>query len=361
MKHLVVSLVLSAVVLATVGCASSAPASAPATAAAPAQSAPAPTKAAEPAKAAQPAPAAKADFPGGKPITFVVGWAAGGATDIGARLMAAGLEKELKTSVTVVDKPGAGSQVGVTDLVNAKPDGYTIGTTNLPTTNTLYLDAERKAVFTRKSFAPIANYLSSPMVLAVKGNGKYKTLQDVVNEAKARPDKVTIANTGILGVSHLPILALERLANIKVAHIEMTQAPDHATRILGDVLDAGSGTAGNWTGLWRSGDLRYVAVFDTKEDPSFKGVPTAESQGYKVSSVTDMGMAAPAGTPKEIVDILSAAVKKVTESDEFKKKSLDIAMNPNFMDSAQYSKYWDTIDEFAAPLVKQYRDEEKKK
>ncbi len=357
------SLVLIAVGLAATGCAVPASATAPTKAPAPAPAAAAPATTAPTQPAAQPtaAPAAKVDYPGGKPITFVVGWAAGGATDIGARLVAAGLEKELKTQVQVIDKPGAGSQVGITELVRAKPDGYTIGTTNLPTTNTLYLDPQRQAVFGRKDFAPIANYLSSPMALAVKGDGPYKKLQDLVDDAKKRPDKVTVANVGILGVSHLPILALEKAANVKFAHVEITQAPEIGTGIIGNHLDAGSGTAGNWTGLWRSGDLRYIAMFDRKEDPSFPNVPTAESQGYKVYSVTDMGVSAPPGTPKEIVDILSNAIKKVVASDEFKKKSLDIAMNPNFMDSAQYSAYWDEIDKFAEPLVKQYRNEEKKK
>ena len=161
--------------LALFAAACSSPA-APAPTTAPA--APAAPKAAEPTKApaaapAQPtaAPAPKATYPEkGKAITMIVPFGAGGSTDIGARLLAVGMEKELGTPVNVQNKGGAGSQTGLTELAGAKPDGYTIGFANLPTANLVYSDPDRKANFSAKSFQPIGSQVVDPSAIGVAAN-----------------------------------------------------------------------------------------------------------------------------------------------------------------------------------------------
>src|SRR5580692_5631921 len=121
------------------------------------------------------------DFPEhGRPITMLVGYAPGGATDTSARLMAAALEPLLHTSVQVVNRPGAGSQVALTQLVRARPDGYTLSYIVIPTVVTHYLDPTRGAIYTRASFQPIARHFQSPEVLAVRSDGPYHTLKDLV-------------------------------------------------------------------------------------------------------------------------------------------------------------------------------------
>ncbi len=114
-------------------------------------------------------PASAAEFPQkGKSIQVMVHWAAGGSSDLGARILAAGLEKELGTSVLVVNKPGAGGQIGYTALSQAKPDGYTIGSTNFPSAVSSYLDPNRKATYNRKSFELLALHVADPGIIAVK-------------------------------------------------------------------------------------------------------------------------------------------------------------------------------------------------
>ncbi|HEX2986792.1 MAG TPA: tripartite tricarboxylate transporter substrate-binding protein, partial [Chloroflexota bacterium] len=150
MKRLLVSLVavLALASLVVTGCSQSAPAPAPTKAAEPAKAAE-PTKAAAPAAqptAAAPAAASKTSWPEkGKSITCIVASDAGGSSDVGARLISAYIEKELGVSIQVVNKPGAGWQVGLTELSKAKPDGYTFGMAVMPQANTIYLDPERKA------------------------------------------------------------------------------------------------------------------------------------------------------------------------------------------------------------------------
>lgn len=177
------------------GCTQAAPAPAPTSppkaaeptnAAAPAA---APTQAVAPARAAE-APAKTTDFPTkGKAITLTVPLPAGSSMDIAARVLAPMLEKDLGTPVQVVNKVGAGGQVGLTDLSLSKPDGYTIAAHALPATITMYLDVERKT-FNRGQLTSLALDNIEPVVISVKKESPFKTLKDAVDAAKANPQKV---------------------------------------------------------------------------------------------------------------------------------------------------------------------------
>ncbi|HTU00459.1 MAG TPA: tripartite tricarboxylate transporter substrate-binding protein, partial [Candidatus Sulfotelmatobacter sp.] len=122
-----------------------------------------------------------------RPIMLVVSYPPGGGTDVTGRLLAPLLEKELGTSVQVLNKPGAGGQVGFTEISRSRPDGYTIGYMILPTVITTYLDPSRKAVFSRKSFELLALQDNDPGIIAVKANSPYKSLKDLIDAAKANP------------------------------------------------------------------------------------------------------------------------------------------------------------------------------
>jgi len=138
-------------------------------------------------------PGGAADFPQkGKAIQVLVGFAAGGSSDAGARILASGLEKELGASVLVVNKPGASGQIAYTALTQAKPDGYTLVNTNFPSSIISYLDPARKATYTRKSFEVLALHVIDPGLIAVKADSPHKTLKDLVEAAKANPKKVKI-------------------------------------------------------------------------------------------------------------------------------------------------------------------------
>ena len=206
--------------LLVIGCSRSAPAPAPTSApAAPKAPAAASTAApaAAPTQAAAAAPA-KAAFPeAGKPITFIVPFSAGGSTDIAARTLAPYLEKELGVPVNIVNKPGAGSQIGLTEMTQSKPDGYTIAYANLPGPITIYLNPDRKATFTKKDFAPIAMHLINPGAVAVKADGPYQSMKDLVDAAKANPGGIKAATTGLLSDDHLAILNVANAAGVKFA------------------------------------------------------------------------------------------------------------------------------------------------
>src|SRR5690606_15557095 len=124
--------------------------------------------------------------------------------------------------MVIVNRGGAGGQVGWTELTRAKPDGYTIGFVNLPATNTVILDTERQAIFDEKSFTPIANQVLDPGVIWVAASSPYKTFKDVLDAAKAKPGTIRAATTGILSDDHLAILMVEEAhpgLNFRIVHL----------------------------------------------------------------------------------------------------------------------------------------------
>lgn len=293
-----------------------------------------------------------ANFPQkGKSIRIIVGFAAGGGSDVGARILAAGLEKELGTPVVVDNKPGAGGQRGYTELALAKPDGYTVGLVSIPSVILSYLDPVRKAAYNRKSFQLLALHVIDPGQIAVKADSRFLSVKDVVDAAKAAPRKITISTGGLHSGDHFAILKLQQMTGAEFAMVHFDGAGPSLTAILGGKIAVYCGNVGNLLAQVKSGDMRILGIMDKDESPFYPGVKTFEAQGYKLYNSSSRGFVAPAGTPKEIVDILSGAIKKVTATGEHQKKMVDMALTLRYMDSLQYSKYWDEEEKILAELL----------
>src|SRR5690606_30519896 len=164
------------------------------------------------------APAAQAAYPE-HPINMIVSYAPGGGTDLIARAMAPFIEKHLggKTRVVIVNRPGAGGEIGFAEVARAKPDGYTIGFLNTP--NMLTIPIERKAQYHWTDFDLIGNLIDDPDSFAVNANGKIKSLKDLVEYAKAHPGDVTVGTTGIGSDDHLAMLMFEKGTGTKLTHV----------------------------------------------------------------------------------------------------------------------------------------------
>lgn len=360
MKPLIVSLVAVALAasLVAIGCTQAAPAPTQAPAAPTKAPAAAPTKApaAEPTKApaaptkaaAQPtaAPAKKVDFPQkGKTVNLIVPYSAGGGTDVGARLLASVLEKQVGTPFQVVNKPGGGAQVGLTEMVNSNPDGYTLAATNLPTVPSLYLDAERKAAFNRKSFQTVARHVVDPSTLSVLADGPFKSFKDFMDAAKAKPGEIKLGTSGVAGNTHIAGMMLERAAGVKFAFVHFDGGAPAATALLGGNIDAYSDTVGGAPVLQSSGKGRSLVIFDKTRSRLMPNVATAEElMGYKVYLDSSRGWAAPAGTPAEIVAVLEQAIKKAMEDPELNNKLEAQFLEQKYMDSKEFGALWDQVE-----------------
>jgi len=298
-------------------------------------------------------PAGAADFPQkGKAIQMLVGWAAGGSSDTGARILASGLEKELGTSMVVVNKPGASGQIAYTALTQSKADGYSIGTTNFPSAVVTYLDPARKATYTRKDFDLLALHVVDPGLIAVKANSPFKTVKDVVDAAKANPKKVRISTTGIQSDEAFGILQFQKMSGAQFALVHFSQGSAPAmTAFLGGKIEVFCGNVGDLMSQFKSGEVRILGIMDDEPSPFYPGVKTFEEQGYKLYNSSSRGFAAPAGTPKEVVDILSGAIKKVVAKEEHKKRMADMGLTIRYMDPARYTKYWDEYEAMLKELL----------
>jgi tripartite-type tricarboxylate transporter receptor subunit TctC len=287
----------------------------------------------------------------GKPITIIVPYAAGGVTDTGARLMAAGLEKELMTSVQVVNKPGAASQLGLTELARAAPDGYTLSYVVLPTVTTHYLVPGRDAIYTRKNFQPIAMHHYVPQVLAVKADSPYKTLKDLVEAARASPESIKVSDSGLMAVPHTQVLMLQRAAGVRFASVHFTGGAPSVTALLGGHVDVLAGATADALPHKASGAFRVLGIAAEQPDKSMPEVPTMKSQGYDVVAASATGIVAPAGTPQNVVDTLTRAMKKVIDSDEHQKKLQQLALEPYYLDPPAYTKLWEETEVRMKPIL----------
>ena len=298
----------------------------------------------------------QAAFPDGKPITLLVPYGAGGTADATARYLSKGLEKELKTSVQVVNKPGAASQVAHVALMQAKPDGYTLSYSVLPTVATHYLDPERQAPYTRKNFQPVAWHWDTPQVIAVLTKSRFKTLKDLVEEARANPGTVTLSDPGLLSAGHLESLFLEKAAKVTIASVHFESGAQSVTATLGGHVTAIAGGTSDAVARVVSGDFRVLGIADEKRSEFLPDVPTMKSQGYDVIAVSGGGIIAPAGTPMEVVTILTAAIKKVIETDEHK-KDLDKygGIARHYMNPQEYEAFWIDTEKRMEPVMKAVR------
>jgi len=371
--HLVIALALVSGLATACGQAAPAPTSAPASPTKAAASAvpttaaaSAPTKAAASSPTVATAPATAAPTKGatwpqqGRTITAVIPYAAGGATDISARIVLPLVEKELGTSIQISNKPGGGSQVGNTEVALAKPDGYTIGYSAIPTIITSYLDPERKAAYTRASFAPIARPTADSILLAVQANSPYKGMKDFVDAAKANPGGLKIAVSGIMSVNELPVYMLENQAGVKFAHVNFDGSAPGVTALLGGHVDAAAALVSEVQAQVKAGTLRVLGLFDSEETEFLPGVKTAESQGYKIYMLSSHTVMAPAGTPKEAIDAISGAIKKVVSSDEAKAKLAAAGQRPRYLDAAGLAAYWEQTEKDIKPLMEMAAQQSKK-
>ncbi|RPI45557.1 MAG: tripartite tricarboxylate transporter substrate binding protein [Betaproteobacteria bacterium] len=282
-----------------------------------------------------------AEFPT-RPINLMVAYPAGGSTDVGARILAAIAEKTLGQSVVVVNKGGAGGQVGWTELSRQKPDGYNIGFINLPGFNTVILDPERKAIFNADSFTPIINQVLDPGAIWVKADSPYKNVKDLIEAAKKTPNKISTVTTGVLSDDHLAILMVEEAhpgALFRIVHLE--GGAHQMTQILGGHVEVAFDNVGSIVKQVRAGQVRGLVVLDTQRSKFLPDVPTTPELGMpNVISNSTRGIAGPKGMPAAVVKRLQEGFAKAMADPEHVKKLEDSGLAIRVMAGAEYDKYY---------------------
>jgi tripartite-type tricarboxylate transporter receptor subunit TctC len=284
---------------------------------------------------------AHAQFPE-RPVQLMVAFPAGGSTDVGARVVASIAERILGKPMVVINRGGAGGQVGWTEFARQKPDGYYIGYINLPATNTVVLDPERKATFGVEAFHPVINHVLDPGIIWVRGDSRFKTVKDLVDEAKAKPNTIRAATTGILSDDHLAILMLEEAAPGAIFRIvHLAGGADQLKEILGGNIDVAFDNVGSIAPRVKSGELRALVVMDHQRSKFMPDVPTSKEVGYPtmISSST-RGIAVPRGTPPAVIKTLETALRKAMEDPDHVQKLEAAGLAIRIMVGDEYAKYY---------------------
>jgi tripartite-type tricarboxylate transporter receptor subunit TctC len=285
---------------------------------------------------------AQADYPS-RTITLINPFPPGGAADVVGRPFAALLEPIIKQPVVIETKAGAAGAVGAQFAANSKPDGYTLLVHIVSISGFAEVDRlfGRQPKFTRADFIPIARFTEGPVTLVVNAETPYKTLKDLVDDAKKNPDKIVFSSSGLYGALHLPMQLFMNAAGIKMRHLPTNGGGPALTALLGNNSQALASSIAAANKHITAGKLRALASFSDKRASSLPDVPTLKELGYDVEFYLWVGLFAPKGTPEAIVNKVRAAAKEVATSDKFKAAINNLGDNVRYMDQPEFAKFWD--------------------
>lgn len=254
-----------------------------------------------------------------KPVKIIVGFQAGGPTDVVARLVAKALQDELKGAFIVENRPGATSNIASEMVAAAAPDGYTLLLAAAPLAMNKYIYPKQK-FDPIKSFTPISKVSSAPGVFAVSPKLPVKNFKEFQALAKKKPGELTYGTTGAGGTQHMATLRLEQLAGIQMLHVPYSGGSGALNDLIAGVIDSAFMTSTGAMPNLEAGKVRPLAVAGPGRLPGIPDVPTFKEIGLP-DMVSDSwnALLAPAGTPQAIVDKLAAVMAKAIQSEEFKR------------------------------------------
>lgn len=298
------------------------------------------------------APSAKAAYPD-KPIQLIVPYSAGGSTDLLARAIAQVAPKYISQPLVVVNKPGGGAIPGRLDVVRSKNDGYTL-LFGYGSGEDLVVPWQRQLPYdVFKDFDTVCRMSVHSIVLAVPADSPYKTLADLVKAGKAKGSSGLTAGVSTKGGSvDITFLLFGKAAGVNVVTIPGSGGSDAVTRLVGGHSDFGGGHPSEVLPHMKAGRIRGLAVAFEKRDPSVPDVPTFREAGYDVVTAGSVkGVAAPKGTPKEVLSYLEGKFKQIADDPEFNKIMKDIGQPVMYQNAADYDVWFkQAYDQFGALL-----------
>ena len=288
-----------------------------------------------------------------KPVEIYVGYTPGSTLDLTARIIADTAQKYLGQPLVVVNKPGAGGALAGMEVVKSKPDGYKImNTTNLffaMTTKT------QKLSYNPNDLAPLATYLQNKSGLAVKGDSRWKTFNDVLEYARKNPGQLRWGHGGRGMHQHIYMLLIFRKAGVDTIDVPYKGSIDKLTALLGGHLDAAAEPCGAVKEHTKAGKIRYLVVISDQRYSDMPDVPCAAELGYpdvatKLASY--FGLYAHKDTPEEIRKVLYDAFKKTCEDPEFRKRVQNLGEEVRYIGPEPTRELIKKTEEMIVPELK---------
>ena len=272
-----------------------------------------------------------------RPLQLIVPFAAGGGTDISARTMAQFLERELGQPVVVQNRPGAGGEIGLSAIADARPDGYTIGIINTPGIVTIPI--ERSPRWSLASFTFIAGVVEDPTTFAVHPDSLIRNIADLVAAARAKPGEVTVGTQGVGSAGHISALLLEQAAGIRLECVSYAGSAPAAVALMRRDIQVTTASLGESLTFAQQQPWRVLGLMAPDRSELARDIPTCKEAGYDIRGGSLRGIGAPSGLPEAVVRRLSAAISNVLRHPDFREASVRTFQPLRFLDSADYVAY----------------------
>jgi tripartite-type tricarboxylate transporter receptor subunit TctC len=277
-------------------------------------------------------------------ITVINPFPPGGASDVVTRPLAAVLEPIIKQPVVIETKPGAAGAVGAQVAASAKPDGYTLLSHITSISGFAEVDKlfGRPVKFTRADFIPLARFVADPCVLIVNDQQPYKSLKDLTDDAKKRPDEIIFSSSGLYGALHIPMALYTKAAGgLKFRHLPTNGGGPALTAFLGNNTQVLASSVSACLAQIKAGKAKPLALFGANRIKALPDVPTMKELGYNVEYYLWVGMFAPKGTPEAAVTYLRRVLKQAVATDQFKTSMANLGQDVEYLDMPEFAKFWD--------------------
>ena len=250
------------------------------------------------------------------PVRVLVPFGAGGATDVVARVFADRLQQRMGQSFTVENRAGAAGQLAAAAFARAPADGYTLMFTTAAPITVAPLLSDKLQYDPRKDFVPVAVVAVQPVWIVVNANSPFRTLADLIRQAKDNPGKLTYGTSGVGTELHLAAEAVARSAGIQMVHVPFRGGGEVITALLGTQVDFAALSTASIAGAVRQGTLRVLAVSSPQRMTDFPDVPTFAELGHAGATMVPWwGVMAPAGTPQPIVTRLTQELEAASRDE----------------------------------------------
>ena len=285
-------------------------------------------------------PGAAQQFPA-RGVLVIVPYAAGGGSDISARLLAKDLEPILGKPVTVENRAGGGGWIGWGSLAQSQPDGYTIGYVNAPSMFAGYLDKSQGGARKENldSFTPLINHVVDYNMWSVKPDSKFRTVKDVLDEAKKRPGTITLNGGGHGTDDHIAVLGIGANTGTSFQMIHFRGTPEGKTQVLGGNIEVYACNVSEGAEDVKAGVVRAIGVMSPERSKFIPNAPTFREQGFNEVWSVSRGIAAPAGLPPDVEAALITAMEKTIGSAGHKAKAEALSLDPVIIKGADYRKF----------------------
>jgi putative tricarboxylic transport membrane protein len=273
-----------------------------------------------------------------KPINLIVPYGVGGGSDLFARTLAAGVEKErlLPKPLIVENKPGGSGAIGFAYVASKKKDPYFLLTA---VTSFITTPLMGKSPVNFRDFTPINNFVFDEYMLVVASNAKYKTIKDVTADAKANPKKITIGGSAVGGADSLCTYLLEKETGIQLNYIVFNSGGEVNAALLGGHINLMVANPGEALELYKGGKVRILGVYAEKRLAGAPDVPTLKEQGINAVYVQNRGLCAPADIPADASRVLEEAFLRYTKTDSYKKYCRENMLTEAWMDGQTFGKF----------------------